>query len=176
MLSKRKQLLHFGWFPTKTLKPCGPDGLALEMCWLHFSHHKCMVSGQIWPVFEVHLHFNPVLVTYKYNKDLIKNEAVIRTTIPHYKYMSNFFMPPPFYYLPHSGGVLWFHVGRLWVRWSVRFSFPDDNLSKHQWIFTKLGMCIDIVEIWFGIANGQISSIFDGVICWRHAHIFISRL
>ena len=34
------------------------------------------------------------------------------------------------------------------------FSFPDDNSSKHQWIFTKLGMCIDIVEIWFGIANG----------------------
>ena len=23
-------------------------------------------------------------------------------------------------------------------------------------IFTKFGMCIDIVEIWFGIANGQI--------------------
>ena len=60
------------------------------------------------------------------------------------------------------------------VRPSVRFSFPDDNLSKHQWIFTKLGMCIDIVEIWFGIANGQISSIFDGVICPRHAHIFVS--
>ena len=40
------------------------------------------------------------------------------------------------------------------------FSFPDDNLSKHQWIFTKLGMCIDIVEIWFGIANAQISSIY----------------
>ena len=34
------------------------------------------------------------------------------------------------------------------------FSFPDDNLSKYQWIFAKLGMCIDIVEIWFGIANG----------------------
>ena len=32
----------------------------------------------------------------------------------------------------------------------------DDNLSKRQWIFSKLGMCIDIVEIWFGIANGQI--------------------
>ena len=40
------------------------------------------------------------------------------------------------------------------------FSFLDDNLSKCQWIFTKLGICIDIVEIWFGIANGQISSIF----------------
>ena len=66
------------------------------------------------------------------------------------------------------------------LRWSsvspyVRpFSFPDDNLSKHQWIFTKLGMYIDILEIWFGIANGQISSIFDGVICPRHAHIFVS--
>ena len=56
------------------------------------------------------------------------------------------------------------------------FSFPDDNLSKHQWIFTKLDMCIDIVEIWFGIANGQISSIFYGVICPRHAHIFVSGL
>ena len=47
------------------------------------------------------------------------------------------------------------------VQPSVRFSFPDDNLNKHQWIFTKLGMCIVIVEIWFWIANGQISSIFD---------------
>ena len=135
-----------------------------------------------------------------------------------------------FYTTPHnSGGVLWFHIGRPWVRPSVRpsvfrfrmitwvningfspnlvcglilwrsglgllmgkfrqfltvlsardmpiFSFPDDNLSKHQCIFTKLSMCIDIVEIWFGIANGQISSIFDGVICPKHAHIFVSGL
>ena len=42
------------------------------------------------------------------------------------------------------------------VRPSVHFSFPDDNFSKYQWIITKFGMCIDIVEIWFGIANGQI--------------------
>ena len=55
------------------------------------------------------------------------------------------------------------------------FTFVDDNLSKHQWIFTKLGMCIDIVEILFRIANGQILSNFDGVICLRHAHIFIFR-
>ena len=41
------------------------------------------------------------------------------------------------------------------------FSFPDDNLSKRQWIFTKLGMCIDIVDIWIGSP--------------RQAHIFISR-
>ena len=59
---------------------------------------------------------------------------------------------------------------------SVRFSFPNDNLSKHQWIFTKLGMCIDIMEIWFGIANWQIPSNFYGVICPRHAHIFVSGL
>ena len=57
------------------------------------------------------------------------------------------------------------------VRPSARFSFPDDNLGKHQWIFTKLGMCIDIVEIWFGIPNGQISSNFYGVICPRRAHM-----
>ena len=43
------------------------------------------------------------------------------------------------------------------------FSFPNDNLSVHQWIFTKLGMCIDTVDIWLVIANGQISSYFDEV-------------
>ena len=89
--------------------------------------------------------------------------------------MSSFYTPPH-----DSGGVLWFHVERLCVcpsvsrqsiRPSIRISFPDDNLSKHQWIFTKLGMCIDIVENWFGIANGQILSNFDGVSCLRHAHI-----
>ena len=45
-------------------------------------------------------------------------------------------------------------------RTSVRFSLPNDNLNTHQWICTKLGVCIDIVEIWFGIANGQILSKF----------------
>ena len=33
------------------------------------------------------------------------------------------------------------------------FSFPDDNLSKYKWIFSKLGVGIDIMEIWFGIAK-----------------------
>ena len=51
------------------------------------------------------------------------------------------------------------------------FSFPDDNLNKHQWIFTKLGMCIDIVKILFWIANGQISSMFDRVICPQHGRV-----
>ena len=55
---------------------------------------------------------------------------------------------------------------------SILILFPDDDLSKHQWIFTKLGMCIDIVEIWFGIANGQI--LMDYVICPRQAHVVSS--
>ena len=81
-----------------------------------------------------------------------------------------------FYTPPHdSGGVLWFQVGRPCVRPSVvRILFLDDNLSKRQWIFTKLGICIDIVEIGFGIANGQISSNFDGAVYPRHIHIFVS--
>ena len=78
----------------------------------------------------------------------------------------------PFYTPPHdSGGVLWFHVGRPYVRPSSRpsvFLFPADNLSKHQRIFTKLGICIVIKEILFGIANGLISSNFYGVICPQH--------
>ena len=45
------------------------------------------------------------------------------------------------------------------------FSFLDDNLCNCQGILTKLGTCIDIKEIWFKIANGQISSMFDRVIC-----------
>ena len=45
------------------------------------------------------------------------------------------------------------------------FSFPYDNLCNCQGIFTKLGTCIDIKETWLGIANGQVSSVFDRVIC-----------
>ena len=72
-------------------------------------------------------------------------------------YCYTFLYPPQ-----DSDRVLWFHPGHPcvcpYIRQSFLVSFPDDNLSKHQWIFTKLGMCIDIVEILFGIANGQISS------------------
>ena len=54
-------------------------------------------------------------------------------------------------------------------------SFPDDNLSKLQGILIKLAIYIEIKESWFEFANGQISSNFYGVICPRHAHIFVSR-
>ena len=46
--------------------------------------------------------------------------------------------------------------------------FRDNNLSKSLWIFTKFDMCIYIVELNFGIAHWQISSIFDRVICLQH--------
>ena len=45
------------------------------------------------------------------------------------------------------------------------FSFLDDNLSKCLGILTKLGTCIDMKEILFGIANGQTLPLFDRVIC-----------
>ena len=36
------------------------------------------------------------------------------------------------------------------------FSFPDTNSAKYQWVFTKIRVCIDIVTIWFVIADGKI--------------------
>ena len=50
------------------------------------------------------------------------------------------------------------------------FSFMNDNFSNYQWIFTKLGMHIDIVELCFGIADGQISSIFDSYLPVTHQY------
>ena len=58
---------------------------------------------------------------------------------------------------------LWANFDNFWQSYlpmtCFLFSFLDDNSSKYQWIFTKPGLCIDIVEICFWIANGQISSI-----------------
>ena len=44
----------------------------------------------------------------------------------------------------------------------------------YHWISTKLDMCIGIEKVWFGIADGQISSIFLTVICPGHVRIFLS--
>ena len=57
---------------------------------------------------------------------------------------------------------------KISVRDTPMFSFPDDNMSKCQRISTTLSACIDIKEIWFGIADRQISSMFDRIICPRH--------
>ena len=65
---------------------------------------------------------------------------------------------------------------QIWTELSARdmpiFSFPDDNLSKSQGILNKLGTCIDMKEVWFGIANGQMSSVFDRVIFYLKIFIF----
>ena len=55
------------------------------------------------------------------------------------------------------------------------FWFLDNNFSKYQLIFVKLGICIDIVAIWFGIANGQISS-FLTVICLEKIHPYFRTI
>ena len=101
-----------------------------------------------------------------------------------YLHKASFCLEQPLFIIPRHTIVAGYYGFMLVLCESVHLSvrrpsvspFSDDNLNKHQWIFTKLGMCIDIVEIWFGIANGQISSIFDGVVCPRHAHIFVSGL
>ena len=35
------------------------------------------------------------------------------------------------------------------------FLFLDDNLSEWQWIFTKLGMCIDLYRSGLGLLMGK---------------------
>ena len=54
-------------------------------------------------------------------------------------------------------------------------SFPDDNLSKCQWIFTKHGVCPLILwRAGLGLLMGKFRQ-FLTVICLRQIHIFISR-
>ena len=43
--------------------------------------------------------------------------------------------------------------------WHAHIFFPDHNLSKRQRMFTKLSMCIDIVEIGFGLQMGKFRQI-----------------
>ena len=42
--------------------------------------------------------------------------------------------------------------------------------GKNYWLFTKLGVCIDSVEIWFGIADGQILLIFGSYLPATHLY------
>ena len=73
-------------------------------------------------------------------------------------------------------GLLMGEFRQVWTvicRNTSVFWFQDNNSSKSQWIFTKFDMCIDLVEIWFGIAYWQIiCSWYDncGVLSF---HVFI---
>ena len=62
----------------------------------------------------------------------------------------------------------------LSARHTFIFLLPDDTLSKYKWIFAKLGMCIDIVEFWFEIVNGQSSLIFVRIIGPPCVSVFFS--
>ena len=53
----------------------------------------------------------------------------------------------------------WTSVCLSICQWYVHILFPDGNLSKYQWIFTKLGMYIDIVEIGLGLLMGKFHQI-----------------
>ena len=64
------------------------------------------------------------------------------------------------FFIPHHTIVAGYYGFTLDIRVSVhqsyvRFSLLDDNFSKHQWIFTKLGMCIDIQRSGLGLLMGK---------------------
>ena len=42
--------------------------------------------------------------------------------------------------------------------------------------FTSPGICADIVEIWFGIANEQISSVFDSYLPATHPYFCLRMI
>ena len=47
-------------------------------------------------------------------------------------------------------------LGELFAHEKSILSFPNNYLSRCQWIFTKLDTCIDIIEICFGLLIGKI--------------------
>ena len=51
------------------------------------------------------------------------------------------------------------------------FSFLNDNFTKYQWIFTKLGVCIDIVDICLGMLMVKFRLILIELSAW-HTSIF----
>ena len=86
-----------------------------------------------------------------------------------------FFIPPHMIVAVYCSITLFLYVCQCVVHSSV-IPFPDDNFNKCEWIFPKLGVCIDIMEIWIGIANGQIFSIFDKVTSQQHSNYLFTFL
>ena len=58
------------------------------------------------------------------------------------------------------------------------FSFLDDNYSKYQLVFTNYDVFINIIEICFGIDDGQISLLFDSYLTatWPYFHFWTITL
>ena len=53
------------------------------------------------------------------------------------------------------------------------FSFLDDNLSKYQWVFTKLCMCIDM-ESGLGLLMGKFHEVLTEFSACRTIHVVLS--
>ena len=64
---------------------------------------------------------------------------------------------------------LWSHLSYV----CLYFYLLTLTLREYQWIFTKLGMCIDIVDIWFGFVNGHISSILTELSACNMSDFFL---
>ena len=56
---------------------------------------------------------------------------------------------------------------KLSARDTPRFLFLDNNFSKCQGILIKLGTCIDMKEVWFGIAKGKICQFLTVICLWQ---------
>ena len=70
----------------------------------------------------------------------------------------------------HFSFFFFFFFFFLHARDTSVFSIPNDNLSKYEWVFMKLAICIDIVKIGFGDANRQILSIFYSYLPATHPY------
>ena len=55
----------------------------------------------------------------------------------------------------------------------VHILFPNDNLSEHQWIFTKLVCALILWRSGLGLVKGKFRQILTEI-CPRHTHIFVS--
>ena len=147
-----------------------PDGNLSKCQWIFTKLGVCIdiveiwfgiVNGQISSIFDsylpaIYLYFHFRMITFVNINGFSPNLAcVLKLCRP-------------------GLGLLMGKFGQFLIDLSAHDTFPDDNFSKYQWIFTKLGMCIDGADICFWVANGQISSIFDSFICPQYIRILLS--
>ena len=114
--------------PIKTKTDYAPDKVKYGV----FPHSRANNSERkcpIWPEFKLVQDFMPVLVTRKFDKDLIKNEcASLETPFSHYNYMGNFFDAQ----------------GHLTPKGVVR---PGQNSNSFE-ILCLSSLCASLMKIW----------------------------
>ena len=80
--------------------------------------------------------------------------------------------------IPRNKIVAGYYGFTLVVHVSIRpsvFSFPDDNLSNFQWLFIKLGLGMNIMEIWIGLLMNNVGQLFTelSALELKKKHIYI---